>query len=69
MNNIYCSLAGKEPTMFVKLLLKLFLFAVLAVTKILFGMDWALIVAAVIVVSDLDEIASLIQKKLGGKCE
>lgn len=69
MNNLYCTITGGHATMKLKLFLKLLFFVILAGVKILFGMDWALIVAAVIVVSDLDEIVDSLNKKLKRDCD
>lgn len=69
MDNLYCSITGGQPTPMIKLFLRLLLFVILASVKMLFGMDWALIVAAVVIVSDLDSIEDLIKRKFGKDCE
>ncbi len=69
MENIYCSITGGRPdSMKVKLFLRFSFLFILGAVKIVFGMDWAFIVGLVILAADLDEIASLLDKKFKNKC-
>lgn len=69
MNSWYCSLTGKEDTMAIRILLRLFLLFLLGVIKIMFGMDWALITGLIIIVSDLESIEKSINRKFKKDCK
>ena len=70
MNNLYCTLTGRYPeTMKIKILLRITLFIALILVRALFGMDIAVILISIIVVSDLDEIADTMSKKSKKECK
>lgn len=68
MDNLYCSITGGQPNAMIKLILRLLFFGILAFVKVSFGDGWALIIAAVVIVSDLDAIESAIKRKFGKDC-
>lgn len=68
MDNLYCTLTGRTIGMKLKILLRIIFILVLVNVKIWFGMDWVLIVAAVVIVSDLDSIADSLGDRMKKDC-